>query len=99
MWRALSVVAWGVASVTLAVPVASEGVSRTVTLSVPSMNCAACPITVKKALQKVSGVEKVVVTYEPKQAIVTFDDSKTNVETLREATRNAGYPSSVKEAR
>ena len=31
--------------------------TRTVTLSVPGMNCAACPITVKKALTKVGGVQ------------------------------------------
>ena len=30
--------------------------TKTVTLSVPGMNCAACPITVKKALGKVPGV-------------------------------------------
>jgi len=72
---------------------------RTVTLSVPDMNCAACPITVKKALQNVAGVEKVSVTYEPKEAIVTFDDSKTTVDKLREATTKAGYPSSPKEGK
>lgn len=66
---------------------------RTLTLEVPGMNCAACPITVKKALKDVAGVEKVSVTYEPKQAVVTFDDTKASVEKLQEATRNAGYPS------
>ncbi|EKH5750464.1 cation transporter, partial [Pseudomonas aeruginosa] len=29
--------------------------TKTVTLSVPGMTCAACPITVKKALTKVDG--------------------------------------------
>ena len=29
---------------------------RTVKLAVPGMTCATCPITVKKALQKVDGV-------------------------------------------
>lgn len=70
---------------------------ETVTLSVPGMTCAACPITVKKALLKVPGVEKVVTTYEPKEAVVTFDDAKTKVEALLDATRNAGYPSTVKQ--
>ncbi|MDP1491778.1 cation transporter, partial [Klebsiella pneumoniae] len=32
---------------------------QTVTLSVPGMTCAACPITVKKAISKVEGVSKV----------------------------------------
>jgi mercuric ion binding protein len=74
-------------------------VPQTVTLSVPGMTCSACPITVKKALQNVAGVEKVAVTFEPKEAVVTFDDSKTTVDKLREATTKAGYPSSPKEGK
>jgi periplasmic mercuric ion binding protein len=70
--------------------------NKTVTLSVPSMNCPACPITVRKALQRVEGVEKVTVSYDPKEAVVTFDDGKTSVERLLEATTNAGYPSHLK---
>lgn len=69
---------------------------KTVTLSVPGMTCAACPITVKKALQKVDGVVAAKVTWEPKEAVVTYDDAKTNLQALTDATRNAGYPSTVK---
>lgn len=72
---------------------------RTVVLSVPSMDCATCPITVRKALEKVPGVEKVKATYEPKEAVVTFDDAKTSVDKLTDATKQAGYPSSVKQTR
>jgi mercuric ion binding protein len=71
--------------------------TQTVTLSVPGMTCATCPITVKKALSQVDGVIEAKVTYEPKEAVVTFDDAKTSVEALTEATKNAGYPSSLKE--
>ena len=42
--------------------------TKTVTLSVPGMTCPACPITIKKALNKVQGVSKVDVSYEKKQA-------------------------------
>ena len=70
----------------------------TVTLQVPGMTCSACPITIKKALKDVRGVEKVSVTFDPKEAVVTFDDKRTSVEKLREATRNAGFPSIVKTA-
>ncbi|MDE1900994.1 MAG: mercury resistance system periplasmic binding protein MerP [Alphaproteobacteria bacterium] len=69
---------------------------QTVTLSVPGMTCAACPITVKKALSKVSGVEKTEVRFENREAVVTFDDAKTTISALTQATENAGYPSSVK---
>lgn len=71
---------------------------KTVTLSVRGMTCAACPITIKKALLNVAGVQKVEVSYEKKEAVVTFDDAKVNVDALTEATKRAGYPSSEKGA-
>lgn len=71
--------------------------SQTITLSVPGMTCAACPITVKKALSKVEGVSKVDVGFEKREAVVTFDDAKTSVPKLTKATEDAGYPSSVKQ--
>jgi mercuric ion binding protein len=69
---------------------------RTVTLSVPGMNCDLCPITIKKAISRVPGVSKVEASYQTRQAIVTFDDSKATLEALTKATANAGYPSTVK---
>jgi mercuric ion binding protein len=66
---------------------------KTVTLNVPGMTCPACPVTVRKALEKVSAVSKIDVLYEKKQVVVTFDDSKTNTDALVKATTNAGYPS------
>jgi len=70
--------------------------TQTVTLSVPGMTCAACPITVKKALSKVEGVSQVGVTLEKREAVVTFDDAKADTQKLTKATEDAGYPSSVK---
>jgi len=70
--------------------------TKTVTLSVPGMNCDLCPLTIKKAISKVPGVASVEASYEKKQAVVTFDDSKASVEALMKATANAGYPSTLK---
>src|SRR6266851_7136408 len=71
---------------------------QTVTLTVSGMTCPACPITVKKALEKVPGVSKVDVRFEKKQVLVTFDDAKTNMDALVKATTNAGYPSQPEKA-
>lgn len=71
--------------------------TKTVKLSVPGMTCAACPITVKKALSKVEGVSKTDVNFDKREAVVTFDDAKTSVQKLTKATEDAGYPSSVKQ--
>jgi periplasmic mercuric ion binding protein len=67
--------------------------TQTVTLSVPGMTCPACPITVKRALTQVDGVTRTDVNFEKREVVVTFDDAKTNVQTLTQATKNAGYPS------
>ncbi len=70
--------------------------TKTVTLSVPGMNCDLCPLTIKKAISKVPGVASVEASYEKKQAVVRFDDSKASVEALMKATADAGYPSTLK---
>ena len=70
--------------------------TQTVTLSVPDMTCSACPITVKKALSEVSGVNKIDVSLEKREAVVTFDDAKTTIQQLTDATEFAGYPSKLK---
>lgn len=71
----------------------SWAASQKVTLSVPDMTCAACPITVKLALSKVEGVSQVSVSYPDREAVVTFDDALTSIEALTKATSDAGYPS------
>lgn len=53
--------------------------TKTVTLSVPCMDCPVCPITVTKALTKVDGVSKVDVDFDKRQAVVIYDDAKTRV--------------------
>jgi len=89
-----SLLATAAALLLLAGPAGAE--PKTVTLAVPGMTCSACPITVKKALTKVTGVSKVDVDLDKLQAVVTFDDAKTTVTALTKATTDAGYPSTVK---
>lgn len=81
------------ASLFFAAPVLAA--MQTVKLAVPGMTCPVCPVTVKKALNHVKGVNAVSVNFENKTAVVTFDDSKTDAEALTAATADAGYPSTV----
>lgn len=69
--------------------------TKTITLTLPGMTCAACPITVKKALSRLDGVVKTEVNFDRREAVVTFDDAKTNVAALARATAEAGYPSTA----
>jgi mercuric ion binding protein len=68
---------------------------QTIKLSIQNMTCSMCPITIKKALQKVEGVQQVVVDYDSKTAVITFDHRKTDSAALIMATTNAGYPSTL----
>ena len=69
--------------------------SQTVTLSLPTMDCTVCPITVKKALGRVAGVSDTKVNFDKREATVVFDHTRTNVEALSRATQDAGYPSTL----
>jgi len=52
---------------------------------------------VKRSLTKLDGVIKADV--RGREAVVTFDDAKTNVDALLKATKDAGYPSTLKKER
>ena len=69
--------------------------SQTVTLSLPTMDCPVCPITVKKALTKVPGVSDAKVNFDKRETTVVFDNARTNVDALARATKDAGYPSTL----
>lgn len=65
-----------------------------VVLEVEGMTCAACPATVKSALEDVDGVYRVEATYEPPEAVVRFNPEVTSVQVLAQATADVGFPSS-----
>jgi mercuric ion binding protein len=71
------------------------GTLQTVTLDVQNMTCAVCPITVKKALERVPGVTDAKVDFDKKTASISFDPDEASTDTLTKATADAGYPSSV----
>jgi len=75
---------------------ALAGAPQTIIIDVKNMTCAVCPITVRKALEKVKGVASVKVDLAAKTATVTFDPDKANAAALIKATTEAGYPASVK---
>lgn len=84
-------------AILLATPFAALAAEpQTVVLDVQNMTCALCPITVKKALDKVPGVAAIKVDLDKKTATVKFDPDRANVATLVKATTNAGYPSSAR---
>jgi mercuric ion binding protein len=81
-----------------AAPLASAK-QQTVQLTVPTMDCATCPITIKTALSKVPGVAKVKVSYEKREAVIVYDDAQATVADLKKATEDVGYPALLKTAK
>jgi mercuric ion binding protein len=74
---------------------AATAAERTVTLAVDGMTCASCPYIVRTVLQEVPGVAHAEVSYAERTAVVTFDDAKTTVTALTQATAGVGFPSRV----
>ena len=75
-------------------PMASAfAATQSVVLDVQNMTCPLCPVTVRKALQRVPGVEDAKVDFDHKTATVRFDPTKADTAMLVKATTNAGYPS------
>lgn len=70
--------------------------TQTATLAVENMTCALCPVTVKKAMERVNGVRSVDIDFTAKTATVVFDPAVTNVEAIAAASTNAGYPAALK---
>ena len=70
-------------------------VTKTAVLDVPGMTCPLCPITVRKALERVPGVEKISVDYPARTVSVAYDAERTNVMALLKATADAGYPAKL----
>jgi len=73
-----------------ATTVAAETVTQTFTIE--NMTCAMCPITVRKAMERVDGVRSVEVDFEAKTATAVFDPSTTSTADIAAASTNAGYP-------
>ncbi len=69
---------------------------QTAVLDVQNMTCGLCPVTVKKSLEKVSGVNQAHIDFERKTATVTFDPDKTATASLVKATTDAGFPSVIR---
>ena len=81
------------ATAALAAQPAASG--RTVTLSVPGMYCPSCPVTVRKALERVPGVHVVSVDLDNRTMQVEVTDPHVTNAQLTSTTASAGFPSTV----
>ncbi len=75
---------------------AHAGEPKRVVLDVPGMNCSLCPISVKKALERVPGVLEAKADLATRSAEATFDPDRATPEALARAVSDAGYPASIR---
>ncbi|MFT7653301.1 MAG: mercuric ion binding protein [Candidatus Azotimanducaceae bacterium] len=64
----------------------------TVKFSVEKMTCATCPISVRKAMERVDGVKNVEVNLETKMATVIYDSRVTTASDISNASTDVGFP-------
>jgi len=85
-----------VALVAALVLYAHAGEPQRVVLDVPGMYCSLCPVTVKKALERVPGVIEAKADFATKSAQVKYDPDKVAPEGLAKAVTAAGYQATVR---
>ena len=69
---------------------------RTTVFAVQNMTCALCPVTVKTAIEGVSGVQSVAVDFGAKTATVIYDPAVATTDAIGAASTIAGYPAAPK---
>lgn len=68
-----------------------EAEKREVILQIVGMHCAACAVTVEKALSSLEGVESAVVNLATEKARVRYDPGAASILDLRQAVKEVGY--------
>ncbi len=75
-------------------PASAAAVQKT-TFAIKNMTCALCPVTVRRAMEGVTGVKSVAVDFDAKTATVVYNPSIATAGAIAQAATNAGYPASV----
>ncbi len=64
---------------------------QTIEFSISGMTCASCEEHVNHEVNKLSGIIKSTASFENENAIVEFDNSKTNIAEIEKAINGTGY--------
>lgn len=62
-----------------------------VTINIDGMTCGGCVKSVTNALNQVTGVNSVTVSLDDHNANIDFDESQTDLDTLKQAIEDAGF--------
>ena len=88
--RIISLVA-GIVMVMALCVMTAAAFTKTVTIKVEGMKCEKCSSSVSKALKATEGVEDATVSSDKGEAVIKYDDQKTNEAKLREVINGTGF--------
>jgi len=95
---ALSFLLLAAAHIQAATPDGDAESVKTVKLVVDGMCCAGSLPDIEKSLTTIAGVKSAKATYEPPEATVTFDSTKTTVQALIKAIGKVGFGAKLKDS-
>ncbi|OKZ65771.1 MAG: hypothetical protein BHW02_03625 [Clostridium sp. 28_12] len=64
---------------------------KEIKLKIEGMHCTGCSSRLEKVLNNTDGVESATVSFEEKQAIITYNESQTDIEQIKQAIQDAGF--------
>ena len=64
---------------------------KEIKLKIEGMHCTGCSTRLERVLNNLEGVEEAKVSLEEKQATIKLDETKTNIENIKEAIADAGF--------
>ena len=64
---------------------------KEISLKIEGMHCNGCSGRLEKVLNNFDGIKEAKVSFADKQAVINFDESKTSIESIKEAIEDAGF--------
>ena len=64
---------------------------KEINLKIEGMHCVGCSTRLEKVLNNLEGIETAKVSLEEKKATIKYDETKINIETIKEAIEDAGF--------
>ena len=60
-------------------------------LKIEGMHCAGCSTRLEKVLNNLEGIETAKVSLEEKKATIKYDETKINIENIKETIKDTGF--------
>lgn len=69
--------------------------NKRISLSISGMHCASCAAIIERTLKKIPGISSASVNFGSEKALVTYDESVINLDSIINAIKKAGYTANL----